>query len=100
YSRSAGDGWLMLDKSFQDVAFFASLRCAGECKTGILLRAERPGRATKAPMLPWPRKTRPLTEYQDHELSWEGRQAGAAQGGEGPARRPRKLPCPPPVGRE
>lgn len=36
-----GDGWLMLDRSYQDVAFFASFRCTGRCRTGVLLRAER-----------------------------------------------------------
>ena len=36
-----GGGWLMMDKSLQDVQFFANLRCQGSCKTGVLLRAER-----------------------------------------------------------
>ena len=34
-------GWLVLDKSYQDVGFFASFRCADGCKTGVLLRAEK-----------------------------------------------------------
>src|SRR5438094_885170 len=34
-------GWLVLDRSYQDVALYASFRCAGGCKTGILLRAEK-----------------------------------------------------------
>jgi hypothetical protein len=34
-------GWLMLDKGYQDIAFYASFRCAGACKTGVLLRAEK-----------------------------------------------------------
>ena len=33
-------GWLMLDQSYQDVAFFASFRCTGGCRTGVLLRAQ------------------------------------------------------------
>ncbi|MGH9370256.1 MAG: FG-GAP-like repeat-containing protein [Vicinamibacterales bacterium] len=33
-------GWLVADRSYQDVAFFSSFRCAPECKTGLLLRAE------------------------------------------------------------
>ena len=37
----AGGGWLVLDKSFQDVGFFASFRCPAGCQTGILLRAEK-----------------------------------------------------------
>src|SRR5438128_6192677 len=34
-------GWLMLDKGYQDIAFYASFRCAGACQTGVLLRAEK-----------------------------------------------------------
>jgi len=41
-ARDAQKGsWLMLDRSYQDAAFFASFRCGEGCKTGILLRAER-----------------------------------------------------------
>jgi len=40
--RAGGSGgWLVLDKSLQDVAFFTSFRCDGDCKTGVLLRAEK-----------------------------------------------------------
>jgi hypothetical protein len=34
-------GWLMLDRSSQDVGFHASFRCPGTCKAGLLLRAEK-----------------------------------------------------------
>jgi hypothetical protein len=34
-------GWLVLDKSFQDVQFGADFKCADGCKTGVLLRAEK-----------------------------------------------------------
>jgi hypothetical protein len=34
-------GWLLADRSYQDVAVFASFRCAAGCQTGVLLRAER-----------------------------------------------------------
>jgi hypothetical protein len=34
-------GWLMLDKSYQDLQFFAHFRCTGECKTGVLVRAQK-----------------------------------------------------------
>jgi hypothetical protein len=34
-------GWLVLDRAYQDVAFFSSFRCAAGCKTGVLLRAEK-----------------------------------------------------------
>jgi hypothetical protein len=34
-------GWLMLDKGYQDIAFYASFLCVGACQTGLLLRAEK-----------------------------------------------------------
>jgi hypothetical protein len=34
-------GWLVLDKSLQDVEFGADFRCADGCKTGVLLRAQK-----------------------------------------------------------
>ena len=34
-------GWLVLDQSYQDVGFYADLRCSGDCVTGVLLRAEK-----------------------------------------------------------
>ena len=34
-------GWLLADRSYQDVAVFASFRCAAGCQTGVMLRAER-----------------------------------------------------------
>jgi len=43
--KNAGGGWLVLDKSYQDVQFFASFRCSGSCRTGVLLRAEKTGAA-------------------------------------------------------
>ena len=36
-----GSGWLILDKSYQDVAFSSEFRCAPGCTTGVLLRAEK-----------------------------------------------------------
>src|SRR6188768_633297 len=38
--ESAG-GWLVLDRSLQDVALFASFKCSQGCETGVLLRAEK-----------------------------------------------------------
>ena len=38
---AATGGWLLADRSYQDVAVFASFRCAAGCQTGVLLRAER-----------------------------------------------------------
>ncbi len=39
--KSPDGGWLVLDKSFQDVQFGADFKCVGGCKTGVLLRAEK-----------------------------------------------------------
>jgi hypothetical protein len=36
-----GGGWLVLDKSYQDVDFFSRVRCTGACDAGVLLRAEK-----------------------------------------------------------
>ena len=40
-------GWLVLDRSYQDVAFYANFRCNGGCRTGILLRAEKTAEGMK-----------------------------------------------------
>jgi hypothetical protein len=34
-------GWLVLDRSYQDVEFFANFRCSGGCRTGVLFRTEK-----------------------------------------------------------
>jgi hypothetical protein len=39
--RTPAGGWLILDKSLQDVEFGAAFKCTGGCKTGVLLRAEK-----------------------------------------------------------
>jgi len=39
--KTPSGGWLVLDKSLQDVEFGASFKCTGGCKTGVLLRAEK-----------------------------------------------------------
>jgi hypothetical protein len=39
--KQPGGGWLVLDRSYQDVGFYASFRCTGGCKPGVLLRAEK-----------------------------------------------------------
>lgn len=38
---NGGSGWLILDRSYQDVAFFSEFRCAPGCTPGVLLRAEK-----------------------------------------------------------
>jgi hypothetical protein len=39
--NGTGGGWLVADRSYQDVAVFAEFRCAAGCQTGVMLRAER-----------------------------------------------------------
>lgn len=34
-------GWLVMDKSFQDVQLYTNYRCAGDCKSGVLFRARK-----------------------------------------------------------
>ena len=37
----AGGGWLVLDKSYQDVNFFTRFRCTGSCDAGVLFRMQK-----------------------------------------------------------
>jgi hypothetical protein len=39
--QAQGGGWLMLDRSYQDVGLFAEFRCASGCETGALFRIEK-----------------------------------------------------------
>lgn len=39
----ASGGWLVLNRSYQDVQFAASFRCSGGCDVGVMLRAEPTG---------------------------------------------------------
>jgi hypothetical protein len=39
--RTADGGWLVLDKSYQDVEFYAEFRCGENCDPGVLLRAQK-----------------------------------------------------------
>ena len=39
--KSAGGGWLLMDKALQDTGIYASFKCTGGCRTGLLLRAEK-----------------------------------------------------------
>jgi hypothetical protein len=39
--RQPSGGWLMLDKSYQDVALYATLSCTSGCKAGMLVRASK-----------------------------------------------------------
>jgi hypothetical protein len=46
-AKQGGGGWLVLDRSFQDVGFYASFRATGGAKTGVLLRAEKTAEGMK-----------------------------------------------------
>jgi hypothetical protein len=39
--RPGGGGWLVLDKSYQDVNFFTRFRCTGPCQAGVLFRLDK-----------------------------------------------------------
>jgi hypothetical protein len=39
--KSPDGGWLVLDKSLQDLEFGADFKCVGACRAGLLLRAEK-----------------------------------------------------------
>ena len=39
--KQPGGGWLVLDRSYEDVGFYATFKCAAGCKTGLLMRAEK-----------------------------------------------------------
>jgi hypothetical protein len=36
-----GGGWLVFDKSYQDINFYAEYKCTDGCVTGLLMRAEK-----------------------------------------------------------
>jgi Domain of Unknown Function (DUF1080) len=38
---NSGSGWLVLDKSYQDILFYAEYKCSGGCVTGVLMRARK-----------------------------------------------------------
>ena len=39
--KSEAGGWLMLETPLQDLQFYANVRCAEKCRSGVLLRAEQ-----------------------------------------------------------
>ncbi|MGH9159888.1 MAG: FG-GAP-like repeat-containing protein [Vicinamibacteraceae bacterium] len=50
--KAPGGGWLVLDRSYQDVAFFTSFRCSAGCQAGVLLRAEKTATGMKGIYVP------------------------------------------------
>src|SRR5262245_28396945 len=50
--KSPAGGWLVLNKSFEDVGVFSNITCDADCKAGILMRAEKtPGGGMKGLLL-------------------------------------------------
>jgi 3-keto-disaccharide hydrolase/FG-GAP-like repeat len=45
--KQPGGGWLVLDRSYQDIGFHAAFRCSGGCRTGLLFRGEKTAQGTK-----------------------------------------------------
>ena len=41
--QNGGGGWLISDRSYQDVGLFTNFRCTGGCETGALFRIEKSG---------------------------------------------------------
>ena len=39
---AASGGWLVLDKSYQDVGVYVEYRCTDGCQTGVLFRGDLP----------------------------------------------------------
>jgi Domain of Unknown Function (DUF1080)/FG-GAP-like repeat len=39
--QAGSGGWLVLDRSYQDIGFYAEFRCSAGCVTGVLFRAEK-----------------------------------------------------------
>jgi Domain of Unknown Function (DUF1080) len=37
----SGGGWLVFDKSYQDILFYGEFKCTGGCVAGLLMRAEK-----------------------------------------------------------
>ena len=45
--QTPDDGWLMLDRSYQDVEMYTEFRCAEKCDAGVLLRTAGPGMSNR-----------------------------------------------------
>jgi hypothetical protein len=50
-TAKGGEGWLILDKPYQDSALYTSFRCTGPCNAGILMRMEKRGEGSTGIML-------------------------------------------------
>jgi hypothetical protein len=68
--QSSNGGWLMLDKSYQDVGLFAEFRCTAGCETGALFRIEKTANGWKGVYVAL---TEPETPSYDVTLDAEGK---------------------------
>src|SRR5262245_8524685 len=50
---SADGGWLVLDKSLQDLQFAAAVRCTGDCTAGVMVRAQQTADGMKGVFVPF-----------------------------------------------
>ena len=48
---AASGGWLVLDRSYQDVGVYLEYRCAAGCETGVLFRAEKTAAGMKGTLV-------------------------------------------------
>ncbi len=74
--KSPEGGWLILNKSFQDVQFAADFRCTGGCMAGVLVRAESTPQGLKGVYVALPGGQDPAAfaltlDEQGHELGRE-----------------------------
>ena len=100
-------GWLMLDRSFQDIGFYTSFRCTAGCTAGVLLRAEKTAQGFKGiyvSLSPGDVASYRLVldsqgrELQREKLIWAGAQVRvAAPPADGRARGPFVRPAPPAI---
>ncbi len=82
-AAEGSSGWLMLDHSYQDVAFYSLFRCADACDTGVLLRAQKTAAGTKGVYLSL--KGDEVTAYNvtlDNEGKETGREKARLAGGQ------------------
>jgi hypothetical protein len=72
--KNAAGGWLMLEKSYQDIGFFASVKCPAGCKTGVLLRAEKTATGIKGVLMTLSEGDDPTGRLFGVTLDAEGRE--------------------------
>jgi hypothetical protein len=89
-ARAGGSGgWLILDRSYEDVELYSRIRCTAECDAGVLLRAEKTPTGMKGVFISY--KNGDIAPYRvtlDNTgkiLTRESARAGGGGGGGAPA---------------